>query len=126
MLRSTGFAVVALITVLLPDFAQSTQETLQIQIGKDKAVLDTIIIEFDFEKPPEIDHPNGVKWADLEKDSAWEDADGKHVRRSHSFQASMGSRKVYGNEYIHLTTRGDQLPQYSANVSFVFPGGYSG
>lgn len=122
MLRSTRLAAFALIAALLPAFSHAAKETLQIQFQKDKVILDTVIIEIDFGKPPEIDHPNGVKWADLEKDSIWEDVNGRHVRRNHSFHASMGSRKGYGNEYIHFTKRGNQEPEYSANVSFIFPG----
>ncbi|MDB5050390.1 MAG: hypothetical protein JWO30_3461 [Fibrobacteres bacterium] len=118
-----SFTAAAVTVALLPAIVHSaTKETLQIQIGKDKDILDTVTIVIEYDKPPEVAHPNGVKWADLEKDSLWEDNNGRHVRYNHAFLASMGSRKGYGSDYIDYTKRGSEEPEYSAGVSFIFPG----
>lgn len=101
------------------------KETLRIQIGKEKQILDTVIIWTQYDQPPGTEGPAGQKWADLEKDSAWSDAKGWNLRYSHAFTAMMGSRKGAGGDYIHLVDNPEDFigtPQYTSILSFSFPG----
>jgi hypothetical protein len=103
----------------------SRKETLLIEIGKDKAILDTVALWINYGKLPEIEHPNGVNWADLEKDSTWADDKGWYVRYNHSFMASLGSRQGNGWDYLSLSVFSEDFngePQFNANAGFTFSG----
>jgi len=122
MLRLHRLKVATLVAAVLPAFAYSDVETLIIQIGKDQVGLDTVIIRAEYGKFPEIDQPDGRKWADQEKDSAWTDSSGRHYSYNHSFAATLGSRKGYGSDSAVLDDSGTGTPTYSAGVQFTFPG----
>jgi hypothetical protein len=122
MLRLHRLKVATLVAAVLPAFAYSDLETLIIQIGKDQVGLDTVIIRAEYGKFPEIDQPDGHKWADLEKDSAWTDGSGHHYGYNHSFAATLGSRKGFGSDYASVDDNGTGTPAYSAGVRFTFPG----
>ena len=74
MLRLHRLKVATLVATFFCAFAYSDVETLLIQIGKDQAILDTVTIQIEYGKLPEIDNPDGHEWADQEKDSAWIDS----------------------------------------------------
>lgn len=117
------FKLAALTTALIPAFSHPAKETLHIQIGKDKHILDTVLIWIDYAKSPEVDPIQGGEWSDWEKDSVWIDEENhKIVRYTHNFLATKGTRKGFGNDYISFTTSGNSEPQYIASVSFNFQG----
>jgi hypothetical protein len=122
MLRLHRLKAATLVAALFPVFAYCDVETLVIQIGKDQAALDTVTIQADYGKLPEVDQPEGHAWADQEKDSAWTDSSGRHYGYNHSFAATLGSRKGFGSDYATVDDNGTGTPTYSAGILFTFPG----
>src|SRR4051812_17718280 len=98
MLRFHRLKVATLVAAFFSAFAYSDVETLLIRIGKDQAILDTVTIQVEYGKLPEVDNPDGRNWADQEKDSAWTDSSGHHYGYNHSFAATLGSRQGYGSD----------------------------
>lgn len=101
------------------------KETLRIQIGKGKQILDTVVIWTQYDAPPELAQPAGKKWSDFEVDTAWSDSQGWNLRYTHSFLAQKGSRKGYGTDYIYLVDNPEDFsgtPRYTASLSLSFPG----
>src|SRR3954465_2440915 len=115
MLRLERLKAATFIAALLPALAYSDVETLTIQIGKGEVGMDTVAIQADYGKLPEIDQPDGLKWADQEKDSAWTDSSGRHYAYNHSFAAALGSRKGFGSDYATVDDNGTGTPAYSAS-----------
>lgn len=122
MLRSIRPAATALALSFLALDLHAAKETLRIQVGKDKEILDTVVIWFDYEKFPEIDHPQGADWSALEKDSLGSDDEALSVKYNHNFLVQKGSRKGFGSEYISYRTTGTGTPQYQSWLGFNFPG----
>jgi hypothetical protein len=123
MLRPNRLQAAIRIAALFPLMAHSDVETFLLQIGKGQAATDTVTIRAEYRKPPEIPHPEGYDWAVGEKDSSWTDNAGSHFAYSHSFAATLGSRKGYGSDFINVDDFGTGKPDYSAGVIFTFPSG---
>jgi hypothetical protein len=122
MLRFNRTKVAAFVAVLFPAFADCDVETLIIGIGGKQTGLDTVTIRAEHGKLPEIDDPDGRKWTEQEKDSAWTDNGVRHYAYYHSFAATLGSRQGFGRDYATVDDNGTGTPAYSAGVSFTFPG----
>ena len=125
MLRYRLSAAAAFAAALFPAFAFSDPETLSIQIGKGDQILNPIILQIDYGKPPEIAQPEGAKWESLEKDSAWTDQAGRHFAYYHTFAVSLGDRKGFGSDYATMDDYGAGGLNYSGGVMFTFPDGDS-